>query len=106
MSSSQPSRAHNGRARRQKPKLRAVVGGLDLVAFEEGRQAAAMAMVRGYEEAVAELHPDDVLAIHWYRARLDDCRTIAGMPPLTGGPLWALENDDERAEGIGPLGMR
>jgi hypothetical protein len=84
--------------------LRAVVGGLDLDAFESGRAAASLAMVRGYEEAVAALHPDDVLAIHWYRARLDNCRSIANLPPLPGGPLWALEDDDERTEGIGPLG--
>jgi hypothetical protein len=102
---SKPSRAHNGRARRPKPKLRAVVGGLDLDAFEEGRAAAALAHVDGVQVALDALHPDDVLAIHWYRARLDNCRTIAGLPPLTGGPLWALEDDDERTEGIGPLGV-
>jgi hypothetical protein len=91
-------------SRSERPQFRGVTGGLDLDAFEDGRAAAALAHVKGLQVAVDALHPDDVLAIHWYRDRLDNCRSIAGLPPLPGGPLWALEDDDERTEGIGPGG--
>jgi hypothetical protein len=82
--------------------MHAICGGLDLEAFEAGRQAAALALVRGCEAALAALHPDDIRARQWYRSRVDDARTIAGLTPLPGGHLMSVEDDDD--EGIGPLG--
>jgi hypothetical protein len=71
--------------------MHAISGGLDVKTFEPGRQAAALANVSGYDAALAALHPDDVKTRQWYRARLDDARTIAGLEPLTGGHLVAVE---------------
>ena len=103
MSGSQRNRRTRGTACRKSPKLRTIVGGLDLDAFEEGRQAAALASVAGYEAALGALHPDDLKAIRWYRGLLDNVRTIANLPPLPGGRLFAIDDDDD-GEGIGPLG--
>jgi hypothetical protein len=47
--------------------------------------------VAGYTAALAALHPDDVTARHWYRARLADARTIAGLEPMTGGHLVTVD---------------
>jgi hypothetical protein len=100
MSSSQPNRRKRGDTCRQSPKLRAIIGGQDLDAFEDGRMQAALANVVGYEAALAALHPDDTVARAWYRSRLSDCRVIAHMAPLPH--LVAVDND----KGIAPQGER
>lgn len=61
-------------------RLRAYVGGADVATLQVGRDAAALELVGGYERALSQLHCDDVAAIAWYRARLVDARTIAGLP--------------------------
>ena len=60
-------------------------------AFRDGRDAAALEHVAGYMAALDALHPDDVTARRWYRARLGDARTIAGLEPLPGGHLAAVD---------------
>jgi hypothetical protein len=62
--------------------MHAIPGGLDVETFEEGRQAAALEIVTGYEQALEALHPDDVERRQWYREMLCDARTIAGLPPV------------------------
>lgn len=91
MSISQPNRRERGDTCRRSPNLRAIIGGLDLETFEDGRMQAALANVAGYEAALAALHPDDIDARAWYRGRLSDCRVIAHMPPLQH--LVAVDND-------------
>jgi hypothetical protein len=59
--------------------------------FDPGRRAAALANVSSYEAALAALHPDDAESRAWYRARLNDTRIIAGLEPLTGGHLAAMD---------------
>jgi hypothetical protein len=77
----QPNRRHGGDTCRQSTRP-TVTGDLDGEAFEDGRDVAALEMVSGYMAAIDALHPDDTRARQWYRARLDDARTIAGLESL------------------------
>lgn len=49
--------------------------------FDAGRRSAALALVEGYETALACLSPQDVKERRWYARRLRDWRIIAGLPP-------------------------
>ncbi len=53
------------------------MAGVDTAALQPGRDRAAMALVAGYEAAVAALHPDDGEEREWYGERLSDARLIA-----------------------------
>ena len=50
--------------------------------FSAGRRLAALALVRGYEEAISQLDQADVEELAVYRAELRDARLCAGLAPI------------------------
>lgn len=52
---------------------------------EDCRQAAARAVVAGFERGLSMLHPSDNDKRAWYRARIGEAREIADPPPAEAG---------------------
>lgn len=67
--------------------LTSIDGGVSSEAAEEaarlrGRQEAALRVVEGYERALNSLALSDHDERRWYRDRLRDARTSAGLAPV------------------------
>lgn len=66
----------------QHPLMSVVSDAASVARFTKGREAADLAVVRGYEVALSELHPDDVEERAYYQERLRDARCAAGLAPV------------------------